>query len=107
MIKPEMHTYTKLTIVLQCWVLIRRTQSHLAAVSAGVSTRKLPVYLSRQFQHGTAVRSTWRSRYNRSCEHLTMVIRKDVFSHPFKSRVHSLNISALWIGIDSVLKILK
>ena len=59
-----------------------------------VSTRKLQVYLSRQFRHGTAVRSTWRIRHNGSSEHLTMFIRKDVFSHPFKSRVYSCTVPA-------------
>ena len=35
LIKPKMNADTKLTIVIWCWVLIRSTQRHLAAVSAG------------------------------------------------------------------------
>ena len=37
-----------------CWVFIRSTQRQLAAVSGGGRFRKLPVYQSRQFRHGTA-----------------------------------------------------
>ena len=54
MIKPKVNADTKVTIVMWCWVFIRSTQRHLADVSAGGRFRKLPVYLSRQFRHGTA-----------------------------------------------------
>ena len=70
-----------------CRVLIRSTQRHLATVSAG------GINLQATCLHVSAIpaqlgpRSTWRSRYNQSSKHLTMFIRKEVFSRPFKSRV--------------------
>ena len=83
LIKPKINADTKLTIVMWCWVLIRSTQRHVAAIPA-------------RFSLGL----TWRSRYNQSSERLTIFIRKEVFSHPFKSRVRGF----LRVYTDSTLQ---
>ena len=87
LIKQKIIADTKLTIVIWCQVLIRSTQGHLAPVSAGGINSQATCLPVSAIPAQLGPHSTWRSLFNQSSKRLTMFIRKQVFSPPFKPRV--------------------